>query len=244
MEIIWDSHVWGLLLVILHIRNMYMLININWLMLVIMFGQIPDCWTWNLLLLPLAKFPNVEFGNILIFGPRSRSSRSISCLNWSLEILTGFFFPQWGKVSKQGEQKLWIQKFCCCCYRLRLWHEHGFFARDDRWCDQKHLLKKWDFVQIILAQASCKSSAVACQWWWLAWLQSPLLEPLRACLPHPTPLPPPAHDVPQKQSCLLQCTICGKNTPHKSTCCKRRLMPNFQASVSLSIPTTSMAFSH
>jgi hypothetical protein len=63
-------------------------------------------------------------------------------------------------------------------------------------------------------------------------------------LPHPTPLPPPAHDAPQKQSCLLQCTICRKNTPHKSTCCKRRLMPNFQASMSPSIPTTSMAFSH
>ncbi len=159
--------------------------------LTITFGQIPKCRIWK---------------HLDLLAQRSWSSRSISCLNWSLKILRGFFFPQWGKLSKQGEQKLWIQKFCCCCccccYRLRLWHEHGIFARDDRWCDQKHLLKKWDFVQIILAQASCKSSAVACQWWWLAWLQSPLLEPLRACLPHPTPLPPPAHDAPQKAKLL------------------------------------------
>ncbi len=41
-------------------------------------------------------------------------------------------------------------------------------------------------------------------------MQSPLLEPLRACLPHPTPLPPPAHDAPKKQSRLLQCTACRR----------------------------------
>ncbi len=156
------------------------------LMLVIMFGQNPSCWTWKpLSIITFGQIPGcriwkpLDLWQSLAWDQSLLNQSHVSIdLFKSLEV----FFPtmrkaEWAKeFGKQARQvsNFGFKSFFCCfvvverCYLLTLWHEHEIFARDGRWCDQKHLLKKWDFVQIIWGRASCKSSAVACQWWWLA----------------------------------------------------------------------------
>ncbi len=107
---------------------MYTLINMNW------FDASNYVWPKsqllnleNLLVLPLAKFPDVEFGNLLIFGNLWPEIK-VSSINLMSHLFSSnplrFFFPmrkaecakEFGKQPRQARtlDSNFFLLFCCC----------------------------------------------------------------------------------------------------------------------------------